>query len=273
MRVNTSILMMHTFTSNPNNTRHLNSGFSILELLISVILLGLVMSVLFAAFFQISNSSLKVQSTLDARQELRLLMKIVLDDLQKVRYLKHFAESDQSESKQRETGLIADRILGPEDPETGQIGEVTSIDFHTSIKSRFFPENRSLDPELHEVSYSLQENPDTKRWEFIRREDFYIDNNLREGGKYHVLSEEVTKFELEFLESETALAEGGFIEKWTKVWDSDERKCHDLNVKEKFCLPRAVRLTMALKAKEEKTISDTQVINLCIPPCNKELFD
>ena len=265
--------MMPTFTSNRNNARHLNSGFSILELLISVTLLGLVMSVLYAAFFQISNSSLKVQSTLDARQELRLLMKIVLDDLQTLRYLKHFADSDQSETQQRETGLIADRNLGPENQDTGQIEEVTSIDFHTSIKSRFFPEENSRDPELHEVGYSMQENPDTKTWDFIRREDFYIDNNLREGGKNHVLSEEVTKFELEFLESETALAEGGFREKWTKVWDSDERLCHDLKVKENFCLPRAVRLTMALKAKGEKTISDTQVINLCLPPCNKELFD
>jgi len=265
--------MMRTFTSNPNKVRHLNSGFSILELLISVTLLGLVMSVLYAAFFQISNSSLKVQSSLDARQELRLLMKIVLDDLQKVRYLKHFAESDQSETLQRDTGLIATRNLGPENPDTGQIEEVTKIDFHTSIKSRFFPEGNSRDPGLHEVSFSMQENPDIKRWEFIRREDFYIDNNLSEGGKYHVLSEEVINFELEFLESETALAEGGFREKWTKVWDSDEKLCHDLKVIENFCLPRAIRLTMALKAKGEKTISDTQVINLCLPPCNKELFD
>ena len=265
--------MMPTFTLNPNSSRHLNSGFSILELLISVALLGLVMSVLYTAFFQISNSSLKVQSTLDTRQELRLLRKIVLDDLQKLRYLKHFAESDQSETQQRETGLIADRNLGPENPDTGQIEEVTSIDFHTSIKSRFFPEENSRDPELHEVSYSLQEKPDTKTWEFIRREDFYIDNNLRDGGKNHVLSEKITKFEPEFLESETALAEGGFREKWTKVWDSDERLCHDLKVKENFCLPRAVRLTMALKVNGEKTISDTQVINLCLQPGNKELFD
>ena len=181
--------MMPTFTLNPNSSRHLNSGFSILELLISVALLGLVMSVLYTAFFQISNSSLKVQSTLDARQELRLLMKIVLDDLQKVRFLKHFTESDQSKTQQRETGLIADQNLGPENPDTGQIEEVTSIDFHTSIKSRFFPEENSRDPELHEVSYSLQENPDTKTWEFIRREDFYIAKNLRDGGKNHVLSE------------------------------------------------------------------------------------
>ena len=147
------------------------------------------------------------------------------------------------------------------------------IVFLISCSSTEIPEGNSHDPGLHEVGYLIQKNPDTKKWDFIRREDFYIDNNLREGGKNHVLSEEVTKFELEFLESETALAEGGFREKWTKVWDSDERVCHDLKVKENFCLPRAFRLTMALMAKGEKTISDTQVINLCLPPCNKELFD
>jgi len=265
--------MMQIFTSNPSNAKPLKAGFSILELLISVTLIGLVISVLYASFFQISNSTIKVQSTLDARQELRLLMKIVLDDLQKIRYLEKFADSDQSETQLRETGLIADRNLGPENPDTGQIEEVSTIDFHTAIVSRFFPEENYRDPGLHEVSYSLQENPDTKIWEFIRREDFYIDKNLREGGKYNVLSEEVTKFELEFLESETALAEGGFRENWTKVWNSDERFCSDLKIKENFCLPRAVRLTIALKAKGEKIISDTQVINLCVPPCKKELFD
>ncbi len=265
--------MMQTFTSNPKSKGYLNPGFSILELLISVALMGLVMSVLYAAFFQVSNSSLKVQSTLDARQELRLLIKIVLDDLQNLRYLKHFADSDQNETQQRETGLIADLNLGPENPDTGQIEEFTSIDFHTAIKSRFFPEDNSRDPQLHEVGYTLQENTNTKKWEFIRREDFYIDKDLREGGKSNVLSEEVTKFEVEFLESETALAGGGFKERWTKVWNSDERMCHDLKIKENFCLPRAVRLTIALKAKGKNTISDTQVINICVPPCNKELFD
>ena len=267
------ILMMQIFTLKPNNAKPLNPGFSILELLISVTLLGLVTSIIYAAFFQISNSTLKIQSTLDARQELRLLMKIVLDDLQKIRYLKHFADSDQSETQERETGMIAVRNLGPENPDTGQIEEVTRIDFHTAIKSRFFPEENYRDPELHEVSYSMQENPDTKTWEFIRREDFYIDKNLREGGKYNVLSEDVTKFELEFLESETALAGGGFREKWTTVWNSDERLCSDLKVRENFCLPRAIRLTIALKTKGESLISDTQVINLCVPPCSKELFD
>ena len=66
-----------------------------LELLISVALLGLVMSLLYGAFFQISNSSLQVNATLETRQELRLLMKMVLDDLQSIKYLKYFADSSQ----------------------------------------------------------------------------------------------------------------------------------------------------------------------------------
>ena len=59
----------------------------------------------------------------------------------------------------------------------------------------------------------------------------------------------------------------------TVFFPNDPPVFRRLKVKGIFCLPRAVRLTMALKAKGEKTISDTQVINLCLPPCNKELFD
>ena len=246
-------------------------GFTLLELLISIALLGLVLSLLYAAFFQISNSTLQVKSTLETRQELRLLMKMVLDDLQNVQYLKRFAESGQT--PQRETGLIAEIKLGPENTETGELEEVSSIYFHTANKSRFYPEVKERDPELHEVAYTLDENPDTKTWEFIRREDFYLDRNLREGGKSYVLSEAVTKFELELLESETALAGGGFEEKWTKEWNSDENECNDPMAAENFCLPRAIKLTMALKGEDEKTVSDTQVTNLCVPPCNPEIFE
>ena len=79
-------------------------------------------------------------------------------------------------------------------------------------------------------------------------------------------------FDLEFLESETALAGGGFIEKWTKVWNSEENKCNNSSIKENFCLPRALKLNMSLKGKDKKTVSDSQVLNLCVPPCNPEIY-
>ena len=230
------------------------------------------MSLLYGAFFQISNSSLQVKSTLETRQELRLLMKMVLDDLQNVQFLKHFAESGQSTNQQRESGMIAEIKLGPENPETGGLEEVSSLYFHTAAKSRFYPEEKEQDPELHEVSYTMQENLDTKTWEFVRREDFYLDNNLREGGKSYVLSETVTKFELLLLERETRLAGGGNQEEWTREWDSDEENC-GTSRGDPFCLPRAVKLTMALKDERGNTVTDSQVHNLCVPPCNPEIFE
>ena len=128
---------MRIFTSILDNEQNKKPGFSVLELLISVALLSLVMFLLYGAFFQISNSSLKVNSTLETRQELRLLMKMVLDDLQSIKYLKHFADSGQSTIQERETGLIAERKLGPENPNTGELEEVSSIYFHTVIKTSF----------------------------------------------------------------------------------------------------------------------------------------
>ena len=109
---------MQMYTSIPIKFRNTQYGFSLLELLISIALLGLVVSILYSAFFQISNSSIKVISKLETRQELRLLMKMVLDDLQNVQYLKSFAESGLNTIQRRESGLIVENKLGPANFET-----------------------------------------------------------------------------------------------------------------------------------------------------------
>ena len=84
------------------------------------------------------------------------------------------------------------------------------------------------------------------------------------------MSEAVTKFDLELLESETALAGGGFKEEWTTEWNSDEKNC--IGTGEPFCLPRAIKLSMTLSGKDTQSVADSQVINLCVAPCNQEIF-
>ncbi|MDP6093414.1 MAG: prepilin-type N-terminal cleavage/methylation domain-containing protein, partial [SAR324 cluster bacterium] len=69
-------------------------AFSLIELLVSITLLAIVSAMIYGAFFQVSNSSLKVKASLSQSQELRLLMKMVLDDLQAVQYLEHFVEDE-----------------------------------------------------------------------------------------------------------------------------------------------------------------------------------
>ncbi len=62
-------------------------------------------------------------------------------------------------------------------------------------------------------------------------------------------------------------------EKWTKKWNSLENECNRPSLKSNFCLPRAIKLTMAIKGTDERIISDSQVTNICIPPCNPEIFE
>jgi len=246
----------------------ITSGFSLIELLVSITLLSLVISLLYSAFFQISDHSLKVKSSLQGRQELRLLMKIVLDDLQSVRYLEHLNLSGQN--KLKETGISAIRVSA------SNRDEASSIAFHAAIPTRFFQDieevRQGKDPQLHEVGYFLEQDPGMETWNLIRREDFYIDDSLWEGGRTHVISSAITRFDLSFLESETSLAGGGFEEVWVDTWDSPEKNCTQLSVDNSFCLPRAIRLSMGLLGEDGSQVEDSMTINLCVRPCKEELF-
>ena len=248
----------------PNNARCY--GFSLLELLISVVLLALVCTLIYGAFFEISNSSLSVKFMLAQRQELRLLMKMVLDDLQAVQYLEHYVEEEENEA---ETGIVAERVPGPENK------EVSRIHFHAAVPSRFYQDVASvregMDPSLHEISYFMELNSTNNVWNFNRREDFYIDNNIHNGGRDHVLSEAVSSFEVEFLFREIEQAAGGSIEDWSREFNTQEFECNKKG--DPPCLPRAIQLSMSLKGESGETVSDSQVINLCVRPCKPELFE
>ena len=243
-----------------------SEGFTLLELLVSMALLALVTGLIYDAFFQVSSSSVTVQSEMKGRQELRLLMKMVLDDLQMIRYLKYWADSDNKP----ETGLISKQMRGPED------SEVSTISFHAAVPSRFFRDvdvvQQGMDPHLHEIGYALVQHQTENRWQFVRREDFYLDENLEEPrpeGRSQVLSEEVTSFSVEFLSQEIRRAGGAVEENWESSWNSQEVQC----VKDKSgCLPRAIRLKMKIKDASAREVEDLQEINLCVRPCDPEIF-
>ena len=116
-------------------------AFSLLELLVSITLLALVSALIYGAFFQVSNSSLKVKESLSQSQELRLLMKMVLDDLQAVQYLEHFVEDEESNSQ---TGIISTLEWVQSIENNPTLGEVSSLSFHASVPSRFFKDIESV---------------------------------------------------------------------------------------------------------------------------------
>ena len=245
---------------------HLREAFSLIELLVSITLLGLVTALIYGAFFQVSNSSLKVKTSLSQSQELRLLMKMVLDDLQAVQYLENFVGDEETTS---DTGIISELVLGPES------SEVSQIDFHAAVPSRFYRDielvREGMDPLLHEIGYRLELDTARDVWQFKRREDFYIDADLQEAGREQVLSESVIDFQVEFLFREIEQAAGGSKEEWIDQFNTEERECFESG--EPPCLPRAIQLNMSLKADSGEVVRDSQVINLCVRPCKPELFE
>ncbi|MBT6728399.1 MAG: prepilin-type N-terminal cleavage/methylation domain-containing protein [Deltaproteobacteria bacterium] len=250
------------------------SGFSLLEVLVSMAILGLLVTLLYSSFSQISRTSLSVENSLRGREELRLLMKVVLDDLQAMQYLSRLVELNESESPgvqidSFETGLIARLVDGPQGAESS-----SAIDFHAARRARFYPEWRVQDPRLHEIGYRMQENSETGRWELWRREDFYVDPDLSEGGRDYLLTDRVTGFLVELLEQEIELADGGTQENWVKDWDTQELACErNSEASNSFCLPRAIRLSMAVEDEDGQTLEESLTINLCVRPCKPEWFE
>lgn len=254
---------MRKFSSNPISVFP-PKGFSLLELLVAIALLSTLLILLYNAFFQISDSTQKVTESLKAEQELRLLMKIVLDDLQAVEYLGHWA-AERDEDIVYHSGILSKRIPGPDET------PVSFVQFHTASPTRFFPEAIALqkDPELHEVEYFLKFDPFAQTWLFIRREDFYVDDDISEGGLEQTLSESVVDFQMEFLEQTILEADSGEIQEvWLEEWDSLESDCveedKDISTPENPappCLPLAIRLTLSLQ-KEADLVTETLELNL-----------
>ena len=245
--------------------RHLQ-GFTLLELLVSIALLGMVVGLVYTSFFQLSGATRGVQDMLSARQELRLLMKLVLDDLQAVRFLRRWAKAGADQD--RVSGLNVSQQLGPNNEDSSILA------MHATAPAKFYnldSEDSVSDPGLHEIGYFLEYDAGEQIWKFMRREDFYLDDKFMEGGKRQVLSQRVSKFLVEprIAEREAAFG-GGSTDLWDLVWPAQTYDC--VTNKDVGCLPLAVKLTMGIALSKDESLEQTQEINLAVRPLNEELF-
>src|SRR5690349_23437887 len=69
----------------PSPTRA--AGFTLIELLAALAILSLILALAYGSFFQISGAATSLKGELEEQQELRLLLKMIADDLQSARYL------------------------------------------------------------------------------------------------------------------------------------------------------------------------------------------
>jgi general secretion pathway protein J len=218
------------------------SGFTLLELLVAISLLAVMLALLFGAFSQITGGASRVQEQVDEQQALRLVTGLIADDLAAAQHL------DGLKKKKWATGIIAET-------EHIQRGEFTRIGFHAAVPARFHREVApEQDPELHEIGYRVRESEDRQRLELIRREDFYLDEDLREGGIEAPLADNVKAFRVELLGPRNPDASPAAPEDWRDRWNSADQKPDQE-------LPRALRVTLTVVAKDGREIGETLAVN------------
>lgn len=229
------------------NTKNRHSkGFTLMELLITLSLFSAIMGFLMSTFFQFQNQSDRYESILQLRQEIRILERIIRNDLQTIVYLDEFAKDPQQEYDGRKTGVLGeDGNMGDHDRDSIHMHINNSSKFHRGLAA-------NLDPEIHEVSYYLEEGEE-ENLKFKRREEFYIDTDITEGDRsiIHTLSDHVISFDVKYYK--------GTSEEPEDDWDSSE---YEESKKAEDKLPSGLIVTLILENEKGEQLKSEMQVNI-----------
>ena len=218
-------------------------GFTLMELLITLTLFSVIMTVLMNTYFNFEIQSTKLQNKLMLRQEMRALQRLLREDLQATIYLEEFMKNIEKDVDIRKSG-----IYGLDDSNGDQA--IDELHLHVNRPTRFYRMvDLKADPEIHEVSYFLFET-DSGKYKFKRREEFYIDTDITTGdrGITYTLSDHVTSFDVKYFLSASKEEE--------LKWDSTSRKPSDGR------MPVAVNVSIELLSESGETLKSAFEINL-----------
>lgn len=237
-----------------NPGKNISKGFTLMELMVAMTIIGVIMSMVMSGFWQFNEQNSRMESILKLRQEMRILEKLIREDLQAAVYLENFMKTDiKTGEDDRKSGIYGiNEARGEKDSDT--------IHLHVNRSSRFY---RSIeyknDPMIHEVSYFLSEREDNSLC-FQRREEFYIDADITDGERSitHTLSNNVVSFNIQYfrINQQDPMDE----------WDSSSSE-NQLNVKnpEEIRIPAGVQVTLELMDKKGEKLINIFQINLHPP--------
>jgi prepilin-type N-terminal cleavage/methylation domain-containing protein len=227
-------------------TRRETAAFTLIELLLAIILLGVLLTLTYGAMFQITGNAQILTQEFSEDQEMRLLVRMIAQDIQAIRYLREFAR-DKGGTATFASGLIART-------EFVARGDFSRISFHAAMPARQHRQRpESGDPLLHEVGYQVQEDRAAGSLVLVRREDYYLNDDLENGGVTSVLARDVEEFKVECLLPPQA--PGQTLEVWSTDWDSG-KQAPDAR------LPRAMRVTLGQLGKNGRHLKETLEVNL-----------
>ena len=199
--------------------RRLRRGMTLLEILVSLGIMAMISLLIYGAFDSLSRGRRGESLRADRARQGRDSVERIARELQ---------SSFLSLHTPNQQGLIT-RL-------TGFVGQNSSqfdrIDFTSFAHLRITKEAKESDQA--EIGFFVVKDPEVDgKMDLVRREQAPIDFDFKKGGVVNVLAEDVEKFDLRYLDSQTG--------QWTETWDSTSL-IGQLNR-----LPLEVRIELELK--------------------------
>jgi len=206
-----------------------NKGFTLIEVLLAVFIASIVLSVLYASFFQVLKAKEKVEEELELYHEARIIFSKMTKDI---------ATAFPRGSVNSESLSAAyPFFLGSED------GNHSSITF-TSLSRT--PAKDVKESDQTEISYFLEPAEDAPElFALMRRDNPTIGND--EGGTQYAISERIVGFKVSYLGAASIESEN---QELAFEWNSDEQSS----------LPRAVNINLTMRNPRGEDIEFNSLI-------------
>lgn len=211
-----------------------DGGFTLLEVLLAVFIGAIVLTVLYASFFQIVKAKERIEEELELYHEARVVMSKMTKDLVTA-FPRGLVNSDS-------TNITLPFFLGVRE------GDFSSLSFTALSRT---PGQDSKESDQTEISYFLEPIPDTDLYALIRRDNPTIENE--DAGTQYPISERVAGFNLSYL---TTADSGNGTGEFTNEWNSNETTT----------IPKAVNIELILRNPRGENITFSTLV--VIPSVN-----
>lgn len=236
-------------------SKHLSRGFTMIELMITITILGTLTVMTAQAISQAIKAKIKLQDQIDDASRIRDAIRLIERDINLAYHYRDIEkELEQLIKKKNKPAAgavpVTDNSNNPpareevqrQNPETNFVGSNESIQFVTFNNGRTVRNAHQAD--FVEVGYSLKDCRSLREdkgsskclW---RRSSPYVDLDVTKGGDEVALLENVSEFKLRYI--------GKGKQDWVSDWRTDEQG--DGATKGKF--PQAVEVSLTVEKKNK----------------------
>ena len=175
-------------------------GLTLIEVMVAMVIIAIVSTLIYTGFAQTAHNKKYIESELNREHEIRMGMERMVRELSMA-----FVSAQGNPLPALQ--VVNTCFVGTE------AGASSRIDFTSFSHIRLYRDAHESDQ--NELSYYVDDDPhDPGKSALIRREQRRIDDDPRKGGQAAVLIENVTKFELGYLEPLTG--------EWLSTWDTTQ---------------------------------------------------